>query len=111
MDDRTQFRKDMAAELAVPIDGVATAQLHKDDIETVTYSQLDADASFTIPADGGLEMLVIEGAVTEYGEVLGKGTWLRLPSGDALRAIASNQGAKVWVKTGHLAHAKPPATE
>ncbi|HCP81886.1 MAG TPA: cupin [Octadecabacter sp.] len=109
MDDRTQFRKDMAADLAAPVDGVATAQLHSDAFEIVTFSQLDADASLENPAKGGLEMLVIDGSVIENGETLGKGAWLRLPNGDALKAVAGDQGARVWVKTGHLAHAKPPA--
>ena len=39
MEDRNQFRKNMKDELASPINGVATAVLHKDSFETVTYSR------------------------------------------------------------------------
>ena len=109
MEDRNQFRKNMADELAAPVDGVATAQLHSDDRETVTYSHIDAGAAFDMSDDGGIEMLVIAGSLTEGGETLGKGSWLRLPEGQTLSAVAGAEGAKVWIKSGHLPHAKPPA--
>lgn len=109
MDDRDQFRKSMADELAAPVNGVATAELHRDARETVTYSQLDAGATLRNSDAGGIEMLVIAGSVTEGGEALNKGAWLRLPEGQTLTATAGNDGAKVWIKTGHLPHAKPPA--
>jgi anti-sigma factor ChrR (cupin superfamily) len=108
MDDRTQFRKDMAAELSTPNNGVATALLHQDDRETVTYSHLDAGATLTCDASGGLEMLVIDGSVTSEGDVLSKNSWLRLPEGHVLTATAGDGGAKVWMKTGHLPFARPP---
>ncbi len=109
MEDRNQFRKSMAEELLPPVNGVATAELHRDARETVTYSQLDAGARLTNADDGGIEMLVINGSVTESGETLGKGAWLRLPEGQHMSFVAGPSGAKVWVKTGHLPHAKAPA--
>lgn len=109
MDDRNQFRKTMAEELGAAVDGVATAELHRDARETVTYSHLDADATLTNTDAGGIEMLVISGSVVESGETLGKGAWLRLPEGAPLTAAAGAAGAKLWIKTGHLPHAKPPA--
>ena len=109
MEDRNQFRKNMKDELASPIDGVATAVLHKDSFETVTYSQIEPGATLTNTDAGGVELLVIDGSVTESAEALGKGAWLRLPDGEALSISAGAEGAKVWVKTGHLQHAKPPA--
>ena len=108
-DDRTQFRKTMADELAAPVDGVATAELHRDAFEVVTYSHLDAGATLGKTGAGGIELLVISGSVQEGGETLGKGAWLRLPDGQSLNATAGDDGAKIWIKTGHLAHAKPPA--
>lgn len=110
MDDRNQFRKNMAEELAAAVNGVATAELHRDARETVTYSHLDAGATLETGAAGGIEMLVIAGSVTESGDTLGKGAWLRLPDGIGLKAKAGSDGAKLWIKTGHLHHAKPPAT-
>ena len=99
----------MAEELAAPVNGVASAELHRDNFEVVTYSHLDAGATLNKTDAGGIEMLVISGSVSEGGETLGKGGWLRLPDGQSLNATAGNDGAKVWIKTGHLVHAKPPA--
>lgn len=110
MDDRNQFRKNMAEELGVPIDGVATAELHRDAQETVTYSHIDAGATLTNTDTGGIEMLVLNGSLTETNEDLGKGAWLRLPEGEPLSVVAGAQGAKVWIKTGHLPHTKAPVT-
>lgn len=110
LDDRTQFRRNMAEELSAPIDGVATAELHKDDREKVAYSHVDADTSFTNTDEGGIELLIIGGSLVVSGEVLPKGGWLRLPEGQPLEAIAGKDGAKIWMKTGHLQHARPPRT-
>lgn len=111
MDDRNQFRKTMADELAAPVNGVATAQLHRDDREVVTYSHLDAGAKLDNADAGGIEMLVISGSVVEHGETLGIGAWLRLPEGQSLSVLAGSEGAKIWMKTGHLPHARPPVVE
>lgn len=108
MDDRTQFRKAMADELRPPVNGVATADLHRDAREAVTYSHLGAGATLENTDVGGLEMLVIAGSVTQGGETLGKGAWLRLPEGTPLIVKAGPDGAKLWIKTGHLPFAKPP---
>lgn len=109
MEDRNQFRKNMAEELTSPVNGVAVAELHRDAHETVTYSHLDAGATLENGDAGGIEMLVVAGSVTEAGDTLGKGAWLRLPDGEGLKAKAGSDGAKLWIKTGHLRHAKPPA--
>lgn len=109
LDDRTQFRKDMSAALASPVDGVATALLHKDSRETVTYSQLLPGASLTSSEPGGIEILVIGGSLSEAGETFTKGGWLRLPDGEPLGIVAGPEGAKVWMKTGHLPFAKAPS--
>jgi anti-sigma factor ChrR (cupin superfamily) len=108
MDDRAQFRKDMASELSASKDGVSTVELHRDDREIVTFSDLTAGVSFTNEGAGGIEMLVISGSVVEGGEELSKGAWLRLPDGDALNVVAGSDGAKIWIKTGHLVYAKAP---
>ena len=108
-DDRTQFRKNMAAELAAPIDGVATALLHEDTRERVTYTQLNAGTNWSVTAPGGIEILMIEGAMTVNQDQLNAGAWLRLPEGERLTARSGANGAKVWMKTGHLPYARPPA--
>lgn len=107
MDDRNQFRKTMADELGAPVNGVASAELHRDAREVVIYSHLDRGAVLENTDAGGIEMLVIAGSVTEGNNTLGKGAWLRLPEGTALTALAGPDGAKLWIKTGHLPFAKP----
>ena len=106
--DRNQFHKRMVDELASPVDGVATATLHEDAQEVVTYRHLDAGATLTIDAPGGIEMLVIDGSVAVASDTLGKHGWLRLPEGEALVASARPGGAKLWIKSGHLLYAKAP---
>ena len=109
MDDRLQFRKTMADELAPAGDGVAVAELHRDDRELVRYCELGATTAFESAADGGLEMFVLAGSVDVQGEVLGKGAWLRLPDGQDLSLRSQQDGAKFWIKTGHLRFAMAPA--
>lgn len=108
MEDRKQFRKTMADELAAPVNGVATAELHRDTREVVSYCHMEAGATLENRDTGGIELLVIAGSITESSERLEKGSWLRLPEGQSLSAVAGSDGAKVWIKTGHLPHAKPP---
>jgi len=107
-DDRNQFRKNMADELGAFTDGVATALLHQDDREVVSYSHIDAGATLTSQAPGGIEMLVLDGSVTLPAQHLGKNDWLRLPDGDPLSATGGPDGARVWIKSGHLPFAIAP---
>ena len=98
----------MADELGPPVDGVAAGLLHQDERETVTYFSLDPGAKLTITVAGGLEALVIHGSVVVAGEQLAKHDWLRLPDGMRFNAAAESGGAKLWIKSGHLPHARPP---
>ena len=104
LDDRTQFSRDMASEAK---DGHAI--LHRDDRETVSYHQLGAGEALAQDLPGGGEVLVLSGSLTESGETLVKGSWLRLPEGAAMDAVAGPDGATLWMKTGHLPFARPPA--
>ena len=56
MEDRNQFRKTMADELAAPKGGIAIAELHRDDREIVTYNQLDAGVTLENTDAGGIEI-------------------------------------------------------
>ena len=107
-DDRAQFRKTMDDELAAPVDGAASAILHEDERERVSYCRLDPNAVMLSETTGGAEMLVLEGSLTVDDERLGKHAWLRLPEGDALSVKAGDEGASIWLKTGHLPFAKAP---
>lgn len=106
--DRVQFHKNMAEDLSEPTNGVATAQLHRDTRETVRFHSLDPNAQLEINDAGGIELLVLEGELSEHQDQLVTGSWMRLPDGQKMIAQAGTQGAKLWVKTGHLIHAKAP---
>jgi hypothetical protein len=51
---------------------------------------------------GGMELLVLDGSFSERGDAFAAQSWLRLPDGAALDAVAGSQGCRVWVKSGHL---------
>lgn len=108
-DDRTQIAIDMHAALGPEEDGIATAELFKDSREHVTYRAVQSGATLRLSEAGGTEMLVIGGSVTHGGTELSKGAWLRLPDGETLDVTASRDGARVWIKTGHLQHVAVPA--
>ncbi|NNE51307.1 MAG: cupin [Sulfitobacter sp.] len=111
MGDRTQFRKDMAAELGTKVEGVATALLHEDSRERVSFLELDPGARLAVEAAGGTEVLVLGGTLKVGADALRLHSWLRLPDGEPLVARAGSEGAKVWIKTGHLPFAAAPETQ
>lgn len=110
-DDRNQFHVPMDAGLQAHADGVACSLLHKDERETVRYWALDAAAAFGVNNIGGLELFVLEGSFDDGIDQLRKGSWLRLPDGVPLTGNAGAEGARIWMKTGHLAYAKAPAVK
>lgn len=107
-EDRTQVRKDMEAGLANPVDGVAVAGLHSDPRERVTYRAAEPGAVLDISEPGGIELLMLGGTLSAEAGALRAGSWLRLPEGRALSATAGPGGARLWMKTGHLPHARAP---
>lgn len=108
-DDRTQFRMDMASDLTEVAPGITAKTLHKDPREHVRYVALAPGATLAEAPSGGAEVLVIKGALRESGDTLNKGDWLRLPEGAPLSLTGSDEGAAVWIKTGHLPYAQAPA--
>lgn len=109
LEDRTQFRKDMASALGPAQAGVARAELHRDAREVVSYLEAEAGCVIEDRSSGGIEVLVLGGSLTEGGDVLFAGSWLRLPEGAPFRAEAGPEGARIWMKTGHLPFAAAPA--
>ena len=107
-DDRTQFSTFMADEVQEVSAGLGLAELHKDDFETVRYFEADAGVRISLNEPGGTEVLIIEGDANHGDQTLKKRSWLRLPDGTPLDLVAGPGGAKLWVKTGHLVHARAP---
>ena len=104
--DRTHVR--VAADKLAPVapegrPGVTVAPLYADAREEVRIERWAPGARVALEAPCGLEGFVIEGGFAEGGDDLGRWDWLRLPPGAALDATAGPEGARIWIKTGHLA--------
>ena len=82
-------------------------RLFKNSEEVVEVVDLAGDATFTPDASDGLELLVLKGQVVEGTDALGIWDWLRLPPGTVTDLRAGPDGARIWLKSGHLA-ARPP---
>ena len=111
MEDRTAVTVDMNdVDLTPDTDraGVSTALLFRDDREEVRVETWDAGAQVELDLIGGAEVLILEGSATEGGDELERHDWLRLPAGATLRAKTGPNGARVWMKVGHLPFATKP---
>jgi anti-sigma factor ChrR (cupin superfamily) len=103
--DRRQIRIDTTDAAFAPVaeePGVAALPLHADAREAVRLETWAPGARIARAAPGGIEVFVLEGGFAEGGEDFAPWSWLRLPVGATLRAQAGPQGARLWVKSGHL---------
>lgn len=105
--DRTEVKVNYDTMASLPSSerkGVNVTLLHKDDFEEVRFEEWEAGSEVIIDDDGGIEILVIDGSFQEGSDTLKRLSWLRAPVRSSVKAIAGPQGAKVWIKTGHLRH-------
>ena len=105
MDDRMEVKLDtysmqFADDPSRP--GVGIMPLHGDEREEVSLEQWEAGRRVELNAKDGMEILVLEGGFEEAGENFTPQSWLRLPKGAKSSAIAGPNGARVWIKRGHL---------
>ena len=101
--DRTHVRVDTNKMRFLPTaDGVEVMPLFSDGREDVVLECWAPGTEVALAEAGGLELLVLKGGFSEEGETFRPGSWLRLPKGSAARALAGADGAKVWIKRGHL---------
>jgi len=110
--DRKQFSLDLNA--VVPNDygdGVSNVLLHRHANEEVTFETWQAGASRRLSDAGGVELLVLAGQLSIDGGPLVAWDWLRLPPEDSCEAVAGPQGARVWMKRGHLLDIKVPSQD
>ena len=101
-DDRTQVRIDTRQRPFRPAPGrpgVELQPLFRDDREDVRLERWAPDARVEHRAEGGIELLVLDGRFCEGGEEFAPQSWLRLPPGSILRAEAGPEGCRLWVKS------------
>ncbi len=89
--------------------GVSIMPLFKDSQEDVRLETWAANTLVSFAPVGGAEFLVLGGSFEEGGETFEKDSWLRLPVGVPANIKAGIAGAKIWIKSGHLPHAKRPS--
>ena len=84
--------------------------LFLDNREAVRLERWAPGAKVALDASGGMEVLVLAGSFSERGEAFVLQSWLRLPRDGTAWATAGVNGARVWIKRGHLAEMpRPPA--
>ncbi|MEL7050097.1 MAG: cupin domain-containing protein, partial [Pseudomonadota bacterium] len=111
--DRTHVRIDTAkmAWLQDPTrPGTAIMPLFNDGHEDVRLERWGAGQVVEIQDPGGVEILVLDGSFKEADDTFRPHSWLRLPKNRKVEAHAGADGAKVWIKRGHLMRQpQPPA--
>ena len=104
-DDREHVRIDMNSIETAPDAaraGVATATLFRDPREHVSLEVWSTNTRHMLNAPGGAEVLVLEGSLDAGGRAMGPRDWLRLAPGSDAMLDAGADGARLWIKTGHL---------
>ena len=110
-DDRTHVRIDtgkMASLPAVDRPGVEIMPLFRDRREDVRIETWAPNQDIELRPEGGIELFVLDGGFEEGGESFDRYGWLRLPVESPLRARAGPDGARVWIKSGHLRDVAAP---
>ncbi|MEM8564444.1 MAG: cupin domain-containing protein, partial [Pseudomonadota bacterium] len=104
MKDRHQMAVDTTDRQPVAISpGVSEIPLYADHRERVRIEVWDANTTVQASEHKGFEILVLEGSFTFEGQTYKMHSWLRLPPNYALEATTGESGARVWVKSDHLA--------
>lgn len=111
-DDRARVCIDTRSTPSLPDtarEGVEVMPLFRDAREQVRIECWAPGCVIELDPAGGFELFVLEGGFEESGESFGSMGWLRLPPDSSLRARAGDDGARIWIKSGHLRDAAPPA--
>jgi hypothetical protein len=79
-------------------------ELFDDGFENVRVESVAPESPLTVENQRGLEALVLAGSLSVGNQNLTSQGWVRLPAGQALRAVSGPEGAKVWIKDAPLIH-------
>jgi hypothetical protein len=103
--DRNTVRLNMNIMNAIPhkdLSGISVIPLYKDDYEEVSLLEFNPCSELKLDLYNGAEFLILDGELKENDDILVKNSWLRIPVNGKVDATAGINGAKVWVKQGHL---------
>src|ERR1043165_140236 len=92
--DRTAVRLDTNDLPMVDVPGrpgVKASTLFHDRREDVRLEQWSAGAAVVLAPEGGLEVLVLEGSFQSAAQMFQRQSWLRLPIGDRITALAGRE--------------------
>lgn len=113
--DRTHVRIDTNKMPFMPASGrpgVEIMPLFRDRHEDVRIERWAAGCTIPIDATGGMEILVLDGSFSEEGDIFEPLSWLRLPKTAKTEVRTFENGARVWVKQGHLNEPpRPPISD
>ena len=84
------------------ITGVTQMILFENANEIVSTESWAADTNISMAMPNGAEIFVLDGGFSENGDVLSRYSWLRIPPHGMLHAVAGANGARIWMKRGHL---------
>lgn len=91
--------------------GVEVMALFDDAKEAVSLERWAPECTIALGDPGGLEVLVLDGSFVESDEAFAVQSWLRLPKAAQTTVKTGKQGARVWIKRGHLVRTpEPPVT-
>lgn len=105
-EDRTQITINTTSQTPVAVSGrqgVSEIPLFVDAHERVRIEIWSPGQTVEIAKHKGLEVLVIEGGFEEGGEAFSVNSWLRLPVDQPFNGVAGPDGARLWIKSDHLA--------
>jgi len=88
--------------------GVSVSPLFRDAHEDVRLETWAPGTTAAVDTAGGAEILVLGGSAEAGGEALGRHSWQRVPDGARLSLTAGPEGARIWVKSGHLRAIRVP---
>ncbi|MGX9694614.1 cupin domain-containing protein [Achromobacter anxifer] len=82
--------------------GQESCMLFASEHEQVRLQRFSPQQSIVSAEAGGSELLVLAGEVMLDGSSYQRGTWMRLPAGDALDLASGPRGATIYLKTGRF---------
>jgi anti-sigma factor ChrR (cupin superfamily) len=109
-EDRTLVRLNINELTPVPhssVKGVSAVSLYTDKHEQVSIINIQPNTHLEFTPEGGAELFILQGSVTEQQDTLLQHSWLRAPIGCLLSLKTTQMGAQIWFKTGHLIDVDP----